>query len=277
MTDQRLPSVIADQGAIEQILMNLATNARDAMPKGGALRIETRHRWFDDEHVSAHGWGTPGECVCISVADTGSGMDEETKRRIFEPFFTTKPAGAGTGLGMAMVYGLVKQQRGFVDIVSEVGEGTAVMVYFPATSGKEVVPVAETRQELPRGAETIVFIEDEASIRRAGRRALERSGYTVLVAKDGEEGLELYHGHKAEIDLVIADMVMPRMSGPQVYQEIQRDAGRAKFVFMSGYSARDVRTSISIDPTIPFLPKPWTVAEMLQKVREVLDEDTVSA
>ena len=265
--------VSADEGALEQILFNLVTNARDAMPDGGVLRIEVQRVVVDGEHKALAGWGAPGgEYALVCVGDTGHGMDEATKERIFDPFFTTKPPGLGTGLGMAMIYGLVKQQDGFIEIESRVGEGTTVDLYFPLvkdgvhdeTLDAVTVPASE-------GTETILLVEDEAAIRRAAKRLLEKKGYTVLLANDGVEALDIFNRHESDIDLVISDVVMPRLGGRQLYETLKRQDQSTRFLFTSGYTARDMRDTDSLDPGWPFLQKPWDVDELLRRVREVLD------
>ncbi len=242
------------------------------MPDGGLLRIEVRRAWLDDDHVAQHGWGEPGEYVCVAVSDTGMGMDDRTRRKIFEPFFTTKEPGVGTGLGMAMIYGLVRQQRGFVDVQSEPGEGTTVKVYLVRVHEPERAAAATATEEaLHQGTETVLVVEDEEPIRRVAQRTLERFGYRVLLAADGEEGLNTFISNKADIDLVITDLVMPKMSGPDLYTAISSESPAPKFVFTSGYGARDIRAGATLDATVPFLPKPWTLTELLVRVREALD------
>ena len=270
--DESLPDIHADRGALEQILLNLVTNARDAMQNKGVLHVAARRVALDSAHCQSRGWGHVGEYVCISVSDTGSGMDEDTVGRIFDPFFTTKPVGKGTGLGMSVVYGFMKQQQGFVDVESELGKGTKVMLYFPLAA-EPTKPEGGTpeKAELPIGTETILVVEDESPIRRVAVRVLERSGYTVLSAADGAEGLDLYKQRASEIDLVITDVMMPKMSGTQMYKMIRQESKDVKFLFTSGYAALDTRTNIVLDPTIPYLLKPWTLAEFLLQVRGVLD------
>ena len=265
------PVVRADPGAIEQILMNLVTNARDAMPAGGTLRLVVGHGALDQEYCRAHGWGTPGEYVLLTVADTGAGMDATTQQHIFEPFFTTKPVGQGTGLGMAMVYGLVKQHGGFINVYSEPGLGTTVRIYFPvadeAGGAARAAPAAEIRE----GRETILLVEDDATLRRTAKRVLEKFGYTVITATDGFDALNQIQSRPTPADLIISDVVMPHTSGPQLLTAL-RDAGAApRMLFTSGYAARDVQERATLDSGVPFLPKPWTIAELLRKVREVLD------
>jgi len=266
-----VPPVLADPGAVEQVLLNLVTNARDAMPSGGGLTIAVAEAVIDEAYLSSHGWGEPGAYVRLSVTDTGIGMDQATLAHVFEPFFTTKPPGIGTGLGMAMVYGLVKQQRGFVDVQSRPGEGTTVEVCLPvATRSARATPTGATA-DLPGGSETILLVEDEEGIRRSASRILRRFGYQVLLAADGEEALGLYRRHRADIHLVISDVVMPRLGGTQLYQEVHRDPDPPKFILTSGYAARDVGDRAVLDHAGPLLQKPWNVDDLLHRVREALD------
>ncbi len=261
----------ADPGAIEQIVLNLATNARDAMPEGGILRIETSRTWLDEGYRATHPWVEAGEYICLTCTDTGTGMDEETREHVFEPFFTTKPPGEGTGLGMAMIYGMVKQHGGYVHVYSEPGEGTTVNVYLPAVAaGVEAGPQGPAAERM-RGGETILLVEDEAGIRRATKRALEGQGYTVLLAADGEEALEVFHEQERDIDLIISDLVMPRLGGRQFYEAL-REAGKdPKILFTSGYSAQDVWAGSGFLRDVPFLHKPWTLTDLFLRVREVLE------
>jgi CheY-like chemotaxis protein len=265
--------VQADEGALEQIMFNLATNARDAMPEGGLLRIEVSHVLLDDEHHAVRGWGgASGEYVYVSVTDTGHGMDEETKERIFDPFFTTKPTGLGTGLGMAMIYGLVKQQEGYIDIRSDVGKGTTVGLYFPLAEDEGAwVEEEEVDGRARRGTETILLVEDEDAIRRAAKRLLEKVGYTVLLAADGEEALDVFGRYEADIDLVITDLVMPHIGGLELHDTLRDQGKSVLFLFTSGY-AGDADDNGSLDPALPFVHKPWDVDELLHRVRGLLDQ-----
>jgi PAS domain S-box-containing protein len=271
--ERHLPSVSADPNAVEQIVSNLVNNARDAMPKGGRLHVDTRVEKMDAAHRAVSGWGDPGDYVCLSVADTGVGMDQDTRSRVFEPFFTTKEQGFGTGLGMSTVYGLIKQHRGFVEVSSEVGKGTTVKVYF-RPAGSPAAPYTTPRQaiEPEGGTETVLVVEDEAAIRRAAKRVLEQSGYRVTTVADGEVALEMLESRGHELDLVISDVVMPKMSGTELHQAMQNLGLRKKFILMSGYSARDVRANVGLDDEVPFLQKPWTPNELLSLVRDVLDD-----
>ncbi len=280
ITDPKSGTVRADTGALEQILLNLVTNARDAMVDGGKLSISVHPRELDEEYCATHPWTTPGDYVCISVSDSGIGMDEETRERVFEPFFTTKPPDLGTGLGLSMVYGLVKQHGGVVDVYSEKGKGTVVNLYLPHLPLLEEGAVGVARPTPPGsmsgGSETILVVEDEEPIRRATMRILEKHGYKVLLAADGVEALKLYPDHRDDIDLVISDVVMPRLGGAKFYEALLQSGGQPKILFTSGYTDRDLRQTGAIDPALPFIHKPWTVAALLSKIREVLDSEMVS-
>ncbi len=267
-----LATIMGDPGAIEQALVNLGTNARDAMPGGGRLDITLRALELDDSYLTAVGAGVvPGRYICVSVTDNGSGMDERTRQKLFEPFFTTKAPDKGTGLGMAMVYGIVKNHGGFINVYSERKKGTTIRLHFPAASGaaKEVPPEQPSK---PRGrGETILVVEDEEMIRSSARRILERYGYRVLLAADGEEALVLLRSPSNAIRLVLSDVVMPRLSGRQLYETVQREQIPVQFIYTSGYTAVDARETATLDSSVPFLPKPWIVAELLNGIRSVLD------
>lgn len=270
-TDEDLPPISADREALEEILVNLVTNARDAMPLGGTLRIETATGTLTHEQFERRGWGDPGEYVCLSVADTGIGMNERSVQRVFEPFFTTKEPDEGTGLGMALVYGLVKQHRGFVDVESAPREGTEVTVYFRLTR-ERAEPSPDRAGRAQEGSETILVVEDEEAIRRAARTVLERSGYTVEVAADGQEALTVYDRLQDDISLVLCDVVMPELTGPEVHRALQAYPAPPKFLFTSGYPSDDLEHRVSLDPTLPFLAKPWDVEDLISAVRDVLEE-----
>jgi two-component system cell cycle sensor histidine kinase/response regulator CckA len=267
-------TVWADPGAMEQILMNLVTNARDAMPGGGLLLIQCRRCSLDWTSCSSLGWGRPGDYVVVSVGDTGSGMDRDTQKHIFEPFFTTKSVGQGTGLGLAVAYGLVRQHEGSMHVYSELSHGTTIKLYFPvvamAADGGAAAPALPP---VRGGTETILLVEDEEAIRRTAARILTRSGYTVVACRDGVEALEVYGTRGPEISLILTDVVMPRMGGPHLVASIREGGHEAKALFTSGYTARDVAETRLLEPDAPFLSKPWTLADLLRKVREVLDAD----
>jgi len=273
--DPDVPRIFADAEAVEEILSNLVTNARDAMHADrsegrGTLRITVVPGRLSRDQFDARGWGDPGQYVRMSVSDTGIGMSETSRKQVFEPFYTTKEPGEGIGLGMAMVYGLTKQHRGYVDVESAPGRGTTVHVYFPVTKDPAPVRPVEEKEEPVGGVETILVVEDEEPIRRATRQILERFGYTVKLAADGAEAVATYQEFQDEIDLVLCDVLLPELTGPEVHTAIGTHASPPPFLFMSGYPASNLRDRISLDPTLPFLPKPWTVEELLKSVREVL-------
>ena len=263
--------VRADAGAVEQMLMNLVTNSRDAMPSGGALRFTVGLAVLDEDSCRAHGWGLPGDYVTLTVADTGRGMDHQTLQHVFEPFFTTKPVGQGTGLGLAMVYGLVKQHHGFINVYSEPGLGTTVRIYFPAVAEAPVPKAAVTASGSRGGRETILLVEDDATLRRTATRVLERFGYVVITATDGLDALDIVRSRATPPDLIISDVVMPHASGPQLLSALRETGAPPRVLFTSGYAARDVQERSLLDRGVPFLAKPWSIAELLRKVREVLD------
>lgn len=262
----------ADPVAVEQILVNLATNARDAMPGGGTLTIGVGREDLTAAACETQGWGVPGRYAVLSVTDTGIGMDPETQSHLFEPFFTTKAVDAGTGLGLAMVYGLVKQHDGFVDVRSTPGSGTTARVLLPEADAAATRRTPEGGTAQLRGTETILLAEDEDSLRRAAARVLEKHGYRVLEAANGAEALALYGEHEFEIALIVADVVMPTLGGPQLLRELRQAGKTVKVLFTSGYTARDVQETKALDPGLPFLAKPWTISEFLRRVREVLDQ-----
>jgi PAS domain S-box-containing protein len=270
--DGPVASVTADPRAVEQMLLNLATNARDAMPLGGTLGIAVEPATLDDRYTSGHPGARPGPHVCIAVSDTGTGMDAETRKHVFEPFYTTKPLGQGTGLGLPMVYGLTKQQDGFVDIASAPGHGTTVRLYFPTVGQAPRVLGASTATTPVRGGtETILLVEDEEPLRRSAHRVLTAFGYHVVTAEDGVAALEWYRAHPDAIDLVLSDVVMPRMNGPQLYEALRQGARPVKFVLVTGYGAREAALRGALDPGIPVVQKPWEMARLLATVRSVLD------
>src|SRR5437870_3335677 len=273
--DEGLPEVRADLHATEQILFNLVTNARDAMPNGGVLRIETRRVHLTDEQRASGGATHDGDFVCLAVEDTGVGMDEQTRQRIFEPFFTTKPVGRGTGLGLATVYGLVRQHGGSIEVDSEPGKGTRVRVYFPAAE-VAATPLQRTSgpQQARGGSETILLVEDDDQLRRATKRVLEGAGYQVLTAADGQEALDVLRQQGEGIRLVVSDLVMPRLGGRALHDQARREGRAMPFLFASGYSDGDRSGRAPLDPSLPFLFKPWTPNDLLNKVRELLDANT---
>ncbi|MCL4865085.1 MAG: response regulator, partial [Gemmatimonadales bacterium] len=265
--------VSLDPGALEQVLTNLCTNARDAMPKGGTIQLECATTWLDAGYRATHPWVKPGEYVCLSVSDTGDGMDEATRFRVFEPFFTTKPAGIGTGLGLSMVYGIMKDHDGMVHVYSEPGQGTVVKLYFPAVTDAavEAAPVRSSDVQLVQGGgELLLLAEDDPAIRLATRRALEGKQYRVVEAADGEEALAVYQQHRGAIALIISDLVMPNLGGRQLVEALRADGVTVPVLFTSGYSRDTVyRVPLPLDG-VSFLHKPWTLAELLTAVRQQL-------
>lgn len=264
--------VRVDPTSVEQIVFNLATNARDAMESGGTFTLGVEQVTFDERFCHDHPGARPGEYVRLEARDTGSGMDEAMLQKVFEPFFTTKEPGKGTGLGTSMIYGLVKQYRGYVHVESEPGTGTTVRIYFPlVTEGR---PARRTRFSLPAvraGSETVLFIEDNDALRRAGTRALETFGYRVIAVADGEAALNTFDERRTEIDLVVSDVVLPKVDGKEVYRRIRAREPRMRFVFTSGYAAEEVRKDLRFADDVLFLHKPWTVQDLARTVREALD------
>ena len=262
----------ADPGQMEQVLMNLAVNARDAMPKGGKLTVETSNVVLDEPFATSHVSVVPGEYIRLAVSDTGAGMDEETMARVFEPFFTTKEQGRGTGLGLSTVYGIVKQSGGTIWVYSEPGQGTTFKVYLPRAQPltESESPQGEPQRSM-RGSETVLLVEDEDGLRRAATRSLVRAGYTVLSAAAGDEALRLAASHFGEIHLLLTDVVMPRMNGRQLSEAMVEMRPRIKILFMSGYTDHAIVHHGVIDAGTSFVGKPFTALELAAKVREVLD------
>jgi len=266
-----LPAVNADPGQIEQVLMNLAVNARDAMPSGGRLSMETRLAQLDDEYCLIHPWARPGDYVQISMSDTGQGMDSQTQARIFEPFFTTKEEGKGTGLGLAVVYGIVEQHQGLLHVYSHEGFGTAFNVYLPISDAPVENYGDKASGQFRGGTETILLAEDDSALRELARRSLQKLGYRVLLAENGEEALRIYKTTQDEIDLLVLDWVMPRMSGLDAYRQIRAAFGDVTAMFVTGYSPQIADTS-ALPEKVTFLHKPYGLCDLGRKVREVLDQ-----
>ena len=268
----RLWNVQVDPGQVEQVIMNIVVNARDAMRKGGKVTIETANVDLDDRYVRRHEVVKPGEYVLLAISDTGMGMDEEMKSHLFEPFYTTKEKGKGTGLGLSTVYGIVKQSGGYIWVYSEVGKGATFKVYFPRFESADV----ETKKEgpsdsVPRGLETVLVVEDEEVVRELVRSILEGNGYTVLAASNGIEAQNVGRSHPAPIHLIVMDVVMPKMGGREAAESLAPHLPGVKVLYMSGYTDEAIVHHGVLEPGIPFLEKPFTPEALLRKVRQVLD------
>ena len=264
---------LADPGQIEQVLMNLVVNARDAMPEGGKLTIETANGEFDEQCASQQVASVSGPHVLLTVTDTGCGMDVQTKARLFEPFFTTKEKGKGTGLGLSTVYGIVKQSGGNIWVNSEPGQGTSFRIYLPreplATTVTGIMP--QTVSRLATGTETILIVEDELALRKVAKRILDASGYTILAAADGEEALLTCRQYAGNIDLLVTDVVMPRMSGKILALKLLGTRPALKVLYMSGYTYSAIGRHGVLEAGTHFIAKPFTAGQLTRKVRDVLD------
>ncbi|HEV2706262.1 MAG TPA: PAS domain S-box protein [Pyrinomonadaceae bacterium] len=266
-----LSPVFVDTGQIEQVIMNLALNARDAMPNGGRLLIETHEVTLDENYCSLHAFDSPGRYVRLMVSDTGCGMNSETLARAFEPFFTTKEVGRGTGLGLSMVYGIIKQHEGLVEVYSEPGHGTTFKIYLPVSNVIARDEDSKTKLLLPTGTETILIAEDEAGLRELTQDVLEGLGYKVILAEDGEAALELYRAHYDEVDLIILDIVMPRIGGPAAYEQMRSLKDDVPVIFMTGYSEEMAHNMFIEETGAALIQKPYSIEILGQKVREALD------
>jgi PAS domain S-box-containing protein len=267
-----LGRVKIDPGQMEQIIMNLAVNARDAMPGGGQLTIETGNIELDNAYARTHALVQPGSYVMLAVSDTGCGMDADTQARIFEPFFTTKEPGKGTGLGLATVYGIVKQSGGNIWVYSELGKGTSLKIYLPRVAQTSEVPKpGAAPAELARGSETVLLVEDDEMVRALAQAILERHGYHVMVARNGQEALRFAQEGSGPIHLLLTDTIMPVMNGPELAKQFRSIRPETKILFMSGYTDKVISCTTALEPGTAFLQKPFTPQTMTHKVREVLD------
>jgi signal transduction histidine kinase/ActR/RegA family two-component response regulator len=264
---------LADPGQLEQVLMNLVVNARDAMTTGGKLTIETSNVEVDAEYAENHLAVKPGSFVQLVVTDTGCGMDDQTQARIFEPFFTTKETNKGTGLGLSTVYGIVKQSGGDIWVYSELGAGTTFKIYLPCQPSSTTVAAIKPSRAPSRdtGTETILLVEDEEALRKIAQRALNAAGYKVLTAANGDEALLVVAQHVGDIHLLLTDVVMPRMSGRALALELTKTLPNITVVYMSGYTDDAIVHHGVLDPGTRFIAKPFTSAELTRKIREVLD------
>jgi PAS domain S-box-containing protein len=271
LTDKPL-AILADAPQIEQALINLASNARDAMPKGGLLTIITGQFGIDDEFIRMHGYGKAGAYAHIAVTDTGLGMDEGTRERIFEPFFTTKEPGKGTGLGLSIVYGIVKQHNGYIDAYSEPGKGSSFNVYLPLIRDRSIAEQVKPLQEPAEGGgETILLAEDDETVRELTRSVLEKYGYMVVEAVDGEDAVKKFMEYEDRIDLLLFDVVMPKKSGEEAYEEIRKVKTDIRVIFASGYPGDVVRKKAKLGEHMELISKPVLPTELLRKIREILD------
>jgi two-component system, cell cycle sensor histidine kinase and response regulator CckA len=265
-------TIRADPGHIEQAVFNLAVNARDAMPRGGRLVIETGRVRLDEIYARTHTGVKPGDYVMIAVSDTGTGMDAETRGHIFEPFFTTKEQGKGTGLGLPMVYGTVKQSEGDIWVYSEPGRGTTFKLYFPQTNENPETLASVESPRAARGTETLMVVEDEDSVRELVATMLRQAGYTVLGATGAEQAVEIWASHKSPIAMLITDVVMPYVSGRQLAGQLLESHPDLKILFLSGYTENSVVHNGVLDAGVNFLAKPFSQEQLARKVREVLDK-----
>jgi PAS domain S-box-containing protein len=271
--DRSLGHIKADPGQIEQVIMNLVVNARDAMPSGGRVTIETSNAYLDDTYCQAHPVAQPGRYVVVAVSDTGMGMNDKTQARIFEPFFTTKEQGKGTGLGLATVYGVVKQSGGYVWVYSELGKGTTFKMYFPRVDG--LSEPSETsndgKNKIKRGSETILLVEDADLLRTLTCTLLENNGYIVFVAVNGVDAIKLSESEARTIHLLLTDVVMPGMSGPELANYLTAKRPDLRVIYMSGYTNDTITNQGVLDPGINFIEKPFSQEALMSEVRAVLD------
>jgi two-component system cell cycle sensor histidine kinase/response regulator CckA len=279
---RELGTVKADQGQLEQVIINLAVNARDAMSEGGKLAIRTSNVTVKQARKIKGEEMPPGDYVLIEVEDNGSGIAIEDQDHIFEPFYTTKEVGEGTGLGLSTVYGIVKQTGGFVNLKTGVGEGTTFQIYLPQfeSDTESAAAVTDTEVKVTRdltGAETILLVEDEDAVRSFSARVLRNKGYEVLEANSGEAALDVFKNQKETIDLLITDVVMPRMDGPSLVRQVRETRPELKVIFISGYTEDAFRQRLGEDGGIEFLPKPFSLKQLAAKVREVLSEEGTGA
>jgi two-component system, cell cycle sensor histidine kinase and response regulator CckA len=267
-----LPAIRGDQSQIEQVLLNLCLNARDAMPHGGELRIELRPETLNEAWCRQHAGSRPGSYVLLSVKDTGVGMDQATLQRIFEPFFTSKGLGKGTGLGLSMVYGIIKQHDGFIQVASKPGAGAEFGIYFPAATGE---PEAARHVEIVtnhRGSATILVVEDEKSVRKLVMELLPKLGYRVIAAADGEEAIKVFDRWADKIDLVLLDAILPKFGGREVYEQIRKRKPSVRFVFTSGYNEEFINRKFELDPSFLFLRKPFSTKELTAMIQTALQD-----
>lgn len=263
-------TILADAAHIEQVLMNLVTNARDAMPDGGLLEIETGIAEIDESYINIYGYGEPGMYALVSVTDIGTGIDKEIQKRIFEPFFTTKEVGKGTGLGLSMAYGIIQQHNGYINCYSEIGKGTTFKIYLPLIKPEIRETKLDAVYSFTGGTETILLAEDEPYVRKLMKDVLEEFGYKAIEAEDGEDAVEKFIANKDTIQLLILDVVMPKMNGREAYERIKKIKPDIKTLFTSGYTANIIHKKGILDEGMNFIFKPVSPKDLMTKVREVL-------
>jgi CheY-like chemotaxis protein len=273
-SDRELP-VMVDAGQIEQVLMNLATNARDAMPNGGHLHISTLETFVPEGAESLYDVAKPGKYACISVSDNGVGIDEKFLGRIFEPFYTTKDVGKGTGLGLSMIYGAIKQHKGSILVKSEPGKGTIFNIYLPVIENVGVFGEKQVEAAKPAfvGTETLLIAEDEEMVRTFMQKIFKRAGYKVIAAIDGEDAVVKFRENRESISLVLSDVIMPGKNGVEILEEVRKMKPDAKVLFISGYTANVLHEKGILEEDIDFITKPFAKEKLLQKVREILDKN----
>ena len=270
--DPNTGNFLADPGQMEQVLLNLAVNARDAMPSGGKLTIETSNRTFDEAYVHDHPGAKAGQYIRIAASDTGVGMNQRTLSHLYEPFFTTKETGKGTGLGLSTVYGIVRQSEGYINCYSELGKGTTFTIYLPLTLEEAEKPlVAVSGKAAARGTEAVLLVDDDSSVRSVARIALQEAGYLVIEAAGGEEALAAVLARSITVALLVTDVVMPRMSGKELARRLQEISPKAKILYVSGYTANVISHHGILEVGVDFLQKPFSSLELLTKAREILD------
>jgi two-component system cell cycle sensor histidine kinase/response regulator CckA len=265
-----------DVGQVDQILMNLAVNARDAMTSGGKLVIELSNAELDETNLARRSYAKPGSYVMLSVSDTGCGMDKETQNRIFEPFFTTKGPGQGTGLGLSTVYGIVKQSEGYIWVYSEPGKGTTFKIYFPRIEAAAEPIKRVDASEIPRGSETILVVEDDEAMRALTRTCLESGGYSVLDVSNGEAAIRAVTENGGAIHLMVTDVIMPGISGRQLAESVLLVRPKMKVLYISGYTADLIARQGILEKQVALLEKPFTKGALLRKVREILDGEQLA-
>jgi len=269
--DPSLDVIQGDASQVGQVIMNLCINARDAMPRGGRLIIETNNVEIDEEFCHRNSYGRPGRYVMLVISDTGIGMDAATVDRLFEPFFTTKDLGKGTGLGLATVYGIVKQHDGFLNVYSEVGKGTSFRVYFPSSTGRVSQREPNIATISVTGSETILVAEDHEGIREVANEILRSHGYATILAADGQEALRLFRQDPTRIDLVILDVAMPGLSGPEAFTQMRAIRPDLPVVFTSGHTSESASLNSNLASGAVFLQKPYAPKTLGQIVRSTLD------